>query len=111
MTTRTRLLAALGTAGLALSLALTGCSRAESVPEADLSGSPVTVSEETNGLCEAIVSQTLPVEAADALAQGSGYTTRVIVIDGTPQAVTQDLREDRLNFEVENDLVVKCTVG
>ncbi len=101
-------------AGLLAIGALAGCSASTaSAPasEANLTGTPVTASEEAGGLCEAIVSQNLPLDAADALAVGSGYTTRVLVLEGEPQAVTQDLREDRLNFEVESGLVVACTLG
>ena len=34
-----------------------------------------------------------------------------IEFDGEPQAVTKDLQEDRMTFEVESEVVVGCTVG
>lgn len=109
-------------AGLALAAAavtgLTACSTTASgsgsdavVSEADLSGTPVTTADDMTALCEQIVAEGLPVEAAVALAEASGYTTRVSSIDGEDQAVTMDLQEDRFTFETEAGLVTACTIG
>lgn len=104
-------------AGIALvaSLGLSACGGGEPVGNAssfgDVSGSAVPVADELTALCEQIVEQALPADAAAALAEASGYEARVISIDGEGQAVTQDLREDRMNFELEADVVVGCTVG
>jgi hypothetical protein len=57
------------------------------------------------------VAEALPLDAAVALAEASGYTTRIGKLDGVDQAVTMDLREDRFTFEVEADTVVGCTIG
>jgi hypothetical protein len=106
-------------AALALSLAtlsLAACSTAGS-PEGDassfanVSGSAVPVADELTALCEQIVTQALTLEAATALADSGGYQSRVGSIDGEAQAVTMDLQEDRMTFEIENDVVVGCTVG
>ena len=51
------------------------------------------------------------MDAGVALAESSGYTTRVGKVDGEDQAVTMDLREDRFTFEVESDVIVGCTIG
>ena len=79
--------------------------------EANLSGEPVTTKDDMTALCDQIVAQALPLEAAVALAESSGYTTRVGKIDGEDQALTMDLREDRFTFEVEADFVTACTIG
>ena len=79
--------------------------------EANLSGEPVTTKDDMTALCEQIVAQALPLEAAVALAESSGYTTRVGSIDGEDQALTMDLREDRFTFDVKADVVTACTIG
>lgn len=107
-------------AGAAIALAavtmLTGCSATSSsdstaASEADLSGTPVSVQDDLTALCTQIVEQALPLDAAVALAEASGYTTRIGRLDGEDQAVTMDMREDRFTFEVEADIVVGCTIG
>jgi hypothetical protein len=103
-------------AGLALTGAvlLVGCSRgdaSDAPTDYATTGSAVSVSEDVTAMCDSIVSQQLPLEAAVALAEGSGYTTRITSQDGTPQPATADFREDRLNFEVESDIVTACTGG
>ncbi len=107
---------ALASAAIAV-MAITGlsaCSSSSSdapVSEINLSGSPVTANEDMTALCAQIIEQKLPVEAAVALAEASGYTTRVGTLDGEAQAVTTDLREDRFTFDVEADIVTGCTIG
>jgi hypothetical protein len=103
---------------VALSLlgGLTACSSASStagaqVSEADLSGTPVTAKDDMTALCEQIIAQALPLEAGVALAEASGYTTRVGTIDGVDQAVTADAREDRFTFATKADVIVGCTIG
>ncbi len=112
------LAAALAVAALSLSAitGLTACSTASSssgptVSEANLSGEPVSVEDDLTALCEQIVAEALPLDAAVALAEASGYQTRVGRLDGEDQALTMDLREDRFTFEVEADIVVGCTIG
>ena len=97
-------------------LGLAGCSgtagrATSSASFANVSGSAVPVADELSALCEQVVAQALPVDAATALAESSGYVARVISIDGEPQAATTDARDDRMNFEVEADVVTGCTVG
>lgn len=99
-------------------ISLTACSSSsggEATPPAasaaNLSGEPVTTKDDMTALCDQIVAQALPLEAAVALAESSGYTTRVGKIDGEDQALTMDLREDRFTFEVEADVVTACTIG
>lgn len=113
---RARLLAPPIAGTLLALVALTGCSAAPSgqpaqVSEANLSGEPVTAEDDMTALCEQIVAEALPLDAAVALSEASGYTTRVSSIDGVEQPVTMDLREDRFTFEVEADSVVGCTIG
>jgi hypothetical protein len=95
--------------------ALAGCSSSTgsttSSSEANLSGSPVSAKDDITALCASIVEQKLAADAAAAMAESSGYTSRVTVLEGAPQAATTDLREDRMNFEVTGGVVTACTVG
>jgi len=107
--------AILVTVALATSLTLGACSAGEPAGDSssfgNISGSAVPVADELAALCEQIVAEALPLDAATALAEASGYTTRVGTLDGQPQAVTTDFREDRMTFDVEAEIVVGCTVG
>ena len=47
----------------------------------------------------------LPIEQATTVAETAGFTVRVSTLDGATQAVTADLRTDRLNVSVENGVV------
>jgi hypothetical protein len=62
-------------------------------------------------LCAEMVSAGLTPEEATALAEENGYVARVGTIDGEPQALTMDFREDRFTFEVTDGAVVACTYG
>ncbi len=105
-------LAVTAVAGLsACSTTASGASGDAVVSEADLSGTPVTAAEDMTALCEQIIAESLPLEAAVALAEASGYATRVSSIDGEAQAVTKDIQEDRFTFETEGGLVTGCTIG
>lgn len=100
--------------GLA-ALALAGCSTAAPTGSptefATVTGSAVPVADEVAALCEQIVAQQLPVEAATALAESSGYVSRIVTLDGEPQAATKDIQEDRMSFEVEGGVVTTCVGG
>ncbi len=113
MRSRPMILAAVALSAMALT-GLTACSSASnSAPESEvnLSGTPVSAKDDMTALCTQIVEQGLPLEAAEALADASGYTTRVGTLDGAPQALTQDLRDDRFTFDVKADIVTGCTIG
>lgn len=107
--------AALSALALTATLGLAACSGGQPATDSssfgNISGSAVPVADELAALCEQIVTQALPLDAATALAESSGYQARVTSIDGEGQAATTDLRDDRMNFEVENDIVTACTVG
>jgi len=100
---------------VAAGLTISGCSgdatAGNSSSFGEITGSAVPVAEEVTALCAQIVTQALPLDAATALAESSGYASRVSSIDGEPQAVTMDFRQDRMNFEVESEIVVFCTTG
>ncbi len=66
---------------------------------------------EMQALCAQMVAEGLSPEDATALATENGYVTRVGMLEGEPQAVTMDLREDRFTFEVSGGVVVACTYG
>jgi tRNA(Ile2) C34 agmatinyltransferase TiaS len=61
-------------------VALTACSRggSEAPAEAVVTGEEVPVDQEQTALCEQIVAQALPVDAATALAEASGYPYLVV---------------------------------
>ena len=107
---------AFATAAIAV-LAVTGvtaCSSSSSdapVSEINLSGSPVSTEDDMTALCTQIVEQALPLEAAVAIAEATGYTTRVTILDGEAQAVTADVQADRFSLEVTADIVTACTIG
>jgi len=48
----------------------------------------------------------LTVDEATTTAEAAGFTVRVTTLDGVNQAITFDLRTDRLNVSVENGVVV-----
>lgn len=50
-------------------------------------------------------------DEATRLATGAGWTVRVVSIDGVDQAVTADLRSDRINLTLESGRVVSVSVG
>ncbi len=45
------------------------------------------------------------------IAKSHGYTVRLIKKDGESFVVTMDFRFDRINIEVENDIITKCNLG
>jgi prophage DNA circulation protein len=107
-------------AGVSLAAAsafgLSACSSTSSSSQASasavsISGSPVNAKDDLTALCKQIVDQKLTLEAANALAESGGNTTRVIKKDGEDLPATTDLNETRLNFEVNADVVTACTVG
>jgi heat shock protein HslJ len=51
------------------------------------------------------------VADAEKATTDAGFTFRVTSEDGKPNAVTMDYREDRINAEVEDDTVVRVTIG
>lgn len=53
----------------------------------------------------------LSKDEAMAVAQREGRRARVVREEGVPRAITKDYRPQRVNFEVEQGLVVKVTRG
>lgn len=66
---------------------------------------------EMQALCDQMVAAALSAEAATSLAEENGFTARVGSVDGVPQAVTMDFREDRFTFDVASGVVTGCTYG
>ena len=58
-----------------------------------------------------LIADRLPEAEAGARAEESGYSWRVGEIDGEPQMLTMDYREDRLTFTVENGIVTDAVWG
>lgn len=105
-----------GVLGAALAVsALSGCSSADEAASAPASAvemaSEAAVNADMVTLCEQMVADGLSPEDATALAESNGFVARVGTIDGEPQAVTMDFREDRFTFEVTDGVVVGCTYG
>lgn len=98
-------------------LAMTACSSTSGSAEAVSASTSVVASAGTGGsadmvaLCAQMVDGAMTVEDATALAKDHGYVARVGTIDGTPQALTMDFREDRFTFDVVDGAVVACTYG
>lgn len=96
----------------AVALTVTSCSAgpgsgaSETVEDIVVTGEPVPINEELTGLCEQVVAQSLPIDAAIALAEGSGYPYQVI-----EDAQTSDPLPGGLIFTVSDDIVVACTPG
>jgi hypothetical protein len=53
----------------------------------------------------------LTVEEAEAMAEDEGRPSRVVSEDGEDLPVTMDFVENRLNFTVEDGVVVEVTTG
>lgn len=53
----------------------------------------------------------MSVDEAEAAAEAADLQFRVVSIDGQPQAATSDLRYDRINASIEDDVVVEVSVG
>ena len=53
----------------------------------------------------------MPVEDAETAATDAGYEFRVVSVDGEPGAATSDYREDRINVDIEDDVVVTVNIG
>lgn len=58
-----------------------------------------------------LIADSLTEQEAGARVEQAGFTWRVGEIDGEPQAVTMDYREDRLTFTVENGIVTDASWG
>ena len=96
------------TAVSAIDAASTAASAAAS---ADAAGAGVAGTEAMRTLCDQMIADGLSPEAASALAETNGFSARVGTIDGEPQALTMDYREDRFTFEVQGGVVTACTYG
>jgi hypothetical protein len=59
--------------------------------------------------CAAVVGE--GIEEAEAIARDSGFVARRVRVDGQPRIVTHDLRQDRINFEVQGGKVQRAYLG
>ena len=104
-------------AGIGVALAVLGgtaacSSTSDGDPAASsASATPTSQADAMTAMCEQMIADAMTVEDAQALAESSGYVTRVGTLDGQPQAVTTDFREDRFTFDVTDGVVVGCTLG
>jgi hypothetical protein len=53
----------------------------------------------------------LTKEAAERMIQDAGFTPRMVCNNGKYFMVTRDLRRDRVNLTIQNNLVVKVDIG
>jgi heat shock protein HslJ len=65
--------------------------------------------QDINAFAGTLVGMT--VAEAEKATTDAGFVFRVVSVDGEPMAVTMDYREDRINAEVEDDEVVRVTIG
>ena len=65
--------------------------------------------QDVNALAGTLVG--MAVAEAETTTTDAGFVFRVVSVDGEPMAVTMDYREDRINAEVEDDTVVRVTIG
>ncbi len=65
--------------------------------------------QDINVVAESLIG--MSVADAEAAATDAGFAFRVTSTDGKPAAVTMDYRIDRINAEVEDDEVVRVTIG
>ena len=66
-------------------------------------------SQDIDAVAESLIGMT--VEDAQAAAEEAGFAFRVTSTDGEGAAVTMDYRTDRINAEVEDDEVVRVSLG
>jgi len=81
---------------------------------ADQAGSSTDVQGAAGGQDVNVLAGTLVgLSAAEAekATTDAGFTFRVTSEDGEPRPVTMDYREDRINAEIEDDKVVRVTIG
>lgn len=50
-------------------------------------------------------------KSAIEICEKNGFTTRVISKNGVDYIVTCDFNPKRVNFVIENDVVIKCDIG
>ncbi len=51
------------------------------------------------------------LEEATAYAHAGGFITRIVEQDGNSFMVTMDLKANRLNFRVNNNIITECYGG
>jgi hypothetical protein len=79
---------------------------AETEAEAEAEGA---AAQDINAFAGTLVG--MPVAQAEAATTEAGYVFRVVSVDGEAGPVTMDYREDRINVDVEDDTVVRVTIG
>lgn len=104
-------LAGIGVA-LAVLASTTACSSASNgADSAATSATATSPVDARSAMCAQMIADAMTVQAAEALAESSGYVARIGTLDGEPQAVTTDFREDRFTFDVADGVVIGCTLG
>lgn len=110
--------ACLGAAAMLTALAACSTDPAGTVAPGNDGGTTSTVAPvdqggtaEMQALCARMVAGGMSPDEATDLATENGYVTRIGTLEGEPQALTMDFREDRFTFEVTGGVVVDCTYG
>ena len=94
---------------LAVTVGLTGCASG-TAGDSDVEYA-IAVDDPREEFRMSLIGEGLLVEEAGAEAELAGYSWRVGEIDGEPQALTMDYREDRLTFSVEGGIVTDAVWG
>ena len=49
-------------------------------------------------------------EEGRELCKNNDYSVRIVRVDSNRYIITMDLRFDRVNFELDNDIITKCDI-
>lgn len=78
------------------------------------SGVPASIEEDiaaAEAFCRQLVTDRKTEQDAQTAAEEAGYTARIVSQDGESFMVTMDYSPSRVNFEIQDGIVVGCTVG
>ncbi len=64
---------------------------------------------ESKELLESLIG--LNIETASELCKENDYQVRIVREDSVNYVITMDFRFDRINLEIDNDVITKCDIG
>jgi hypothetical protein len=102
---------ALCTGAVITGAALTACGSSEPAATPAKGGVVNGMIPDQTTFRDELIAASLPQDEATALIEQNGYTWRLGTIDGEPQAVTMDYRDDRLTLTVDAGIVTDATWG
>jgi len=63
----------------------------------------------SNEILKSLIGKTL--EEGRTICENNGYTYRIIRRDETNYITTSDLRFDRINFQLDSNIITKCSIS